>query len=59
MDEERFDFENLKVYQKALEYVDFVYGVTKGFPKEEIFSLTDQFSTTATLMGITLYYQEK
>ena len=43
MDEERFDFENLKVYQKALEYVDFVYGVTKDFPKEEIFSLTDQF----------------
>jgi len=23
MGEERFDFENLKVYQKALEYVDF------------------------------------
>jgi four helix bundle protein len=43
MDEERFDFENLKVYQKALEYVDFVYGVTKDFPKEEMFSLTDQF----------------
>ena len=43
MDEERFDFENLKVYQKALEYVDFVYGITRDFPKEEIFSLTDQF----------------
>lgn len=25
MDEERFDFENLKVYQRALDYVDFVY----------------------------------
>jgi four helix bundle protein len=43
MDEERFDFENLKVYQKSLEYVDFVYEITKGFPKTEIFSLTDQF----------------
>jgi len=43
MNEEKFDFENLKVYQKALEYVDFVYGVTKDFPKEEVFSLTDQF----------------
>jgi len=43
MSEERFDFENLKVYQKALEYVDFVYGTTRDFPKEEIFSLTDQF----------------
>ncbi len=43
MDEERFDFENLKIYQKTLEYVDFVYGITKDFPKSEMFSLTDQF----------------
>ncbi|MBM4340515.1 MAG: four helix bundle protein [Deltaproteobacteria bacterium] len=43
MDEERFDFENLKVYQKALEYVDFAYRITKDFPKEEMFSLADQF----------------
>src|SRR3972149_11961052 len=43
MSNEKFDFENLKVYQKALEYVDFVYKVTKGFPKTEIFSLIDQF----------------
>ncbi len=43
MSEDRFDFENLKVYQKSLEYVDFVYEITKNFPKEEIFSLTNQF----------------
>jgi len=43
MEEERFDFENLKVYQKALDYVDFVYENTKHFPKTEIFSLIDQF----------------
>ena len=43
MGEDRFDFENLKVYQKSLEYVDFVYEITKEFPKEEIFSLTNQF----------------
>jgi four helix bundle protein len=42
MDEERFDFENLKVYQRALEYIDFVYKITKSFPKTEMFSLTDQ-----------------
>ena len=35
MEEERFDFENLKVYQRALEYVDFVYEITKNFPKTE------------------------
>ena len=43
MEEEKFDFENLKVYQRALEYVDFVYEVTKNFPETEEFSLTDQF----------------
>jgi len=42
MEEERFDFENLKVYQKALDYVDFVYEITRGFPKEEVFSLIEQ-----------------
>ncbi len=43
MDEEKFDFENLIVYQKALDYCDFVYAITKRFPRIEIFSLTDQF----------------
>jgi four helix bundle protein len=43
MEEERFEFENLKVYQKALEYIDFVYGIARDFPKAEIFSLADQF----------------
>jgi len=42
MDDERFDFENLKVYQKSLDYIDFVYEITKNFPKTEIFSLIDQ-----------------
>jgi len=48
MRDESFDFESLKVYQRALEYVDFVYKTTKSFPKEEIFSLTDQFRRAAT-----------
>lgn len=43
MNNDKFDFENLKVYHKALEYVDFVYQVTKHFPKTELFSLIDQF----------------
>ena len=43
MGEEKFGFENLKVYQRALKYVDFVYQITKNFPKTETFSLIDQF----------------
>ncbi len=37
MDEERFDFENLKVYQKALEYVDFVYEIQEISQKKNCF----------------------
>jgi len=48
MRDELFDFENLKVYQRALDYVDFVYKATKLFPKEEMFALTDQFRRAAT-----------
>ena len=43
MNNDKFDFENLKVYQKALEYIDFIYKTTRNFPKTEVFSLTDQF----------------
>jgi len=48
MNNEKFDFENLKVYQKSLEYVDFVYKVTINFPKTEVFSLMDQFKRAST-----------
>jgi four helix bundle protein len=54
MEEERFDFENLKVYQKALEYVDFVYETTKRFPKIEIFSLIDQFKRASISIGLNI-----
>ena len=43
MNNDKFNFENLKVYHKALEYVDLVYKMTRSFPKTEVFSLTDQF----------------
>ena len=48
MSEGQFDFEKLNVYQRALEYVDFVYKATRLFPKAELFSLTDQFRRAAT-----------
>jgi four helix bundle protein len=47
MSDAKFDFEKLIVYQKALDYVDFVYKITKTFPKQEMFSLTDQFRRAA------------
>jgi four helix bundle protein len=38
-----FNFENLKVYQKALDYVDFVYAVSEKFPLSELYALSSQF----------------
>ncbi|MDD5751098.1 MAG: four helix bundle protein [Candidatus Peribacteraceae bacterium] len=35
-------FEKLKIWQKAVELVDFVYRVTRQFPKEESFGLVAQ-----------------
>ena len=40
---EYFKFENLHVYQKAMNFVDAVYQCTASFPKEELIGLTGQF----------------
>ncbi len=37
-----FAFEDLKVYQKAFELHQEIFFLSKRFPKEEIYSLTDQ-----------------
>ncbi len=39
----KFDFEDLQVYQKALDYIDYVYKLTDKFPQHELFGLTSQF----------------
>ncbi|MFH0864552.1 MAG: four helix bundle protein [Bacteroidota bacterium] len=43
MEEVKFDFEDLKVYQKSLDFIDIIYKITKKFPKEELYILTSQF----------------
>lgn len=40
-------YENLIVWQKAMDVVTLVYGVTKKFPKEEIYGLTSQMRRCA------------
>jgi four helix bundle protein len=45
--DEKFDFEKLLVYQKALEYIDFVYKVAADFPNREAFVLADQVKRAA------------
>ena len=37
-----FNFEKLDVWNEAIEFADFVYSVTRSFPDEERFGLTNQ-----------------
>lgn len=37
-----FNFENLRVYQDGLKFVEKIYSFTKKFPNEEMFGLTNQ-----------------
>ena len=43
-----FDFETLIPYQKALDYVDFVYDLSSKFPKKEMYGLFSRFRRVLT-----------
>ena len=43
MSGEKFSFEELKVYQKSIDFINLTYTITSGFPKEENYRLTSQF----------------
>jgi four helix bundle protein len=42
-----FNFEKLDVWHKAIAYADLVYRLTRGFPNEERFGLTNQMRRAA------------
>ena len=42
-----FNFEKLEVWKKAIEFADFVYCVTRSFPDDERFGLTNQMRRAA------------
>lgn len=42
-----FNFEKLEVWQKAIDFADFVYSVTRAFPDDEKFGLTNQMRRAA------------
>ncbi|MGC4015671.1 MAG: four helix bundle protein [Luteolibacter sp.] len=42
-----FGFEKLEVWQKAIEFADVVYSVTRSFPSDERFGLTNQMRRAA------------
>jgi len=52
----KFKFEDLKVYQKGLDFVNLVYKVCNNFPKTERYALSSQFTRAA--VSITLNMAE-
>lgn len=44
-------FKDLRVYQKAREVSRSAFGVTRGFPRDEKYSLTDQMLRAARAIG--------
>jgi four helix bundle protein len=49
-----FKFEDLMVYQKALDFVDLAYEVSKSFPKSELYNLTSQFKRAAVSIPLNI-----
>ena len=54
MKEVKFNFEELHVYQKALDYIDSIYETTYHFPKDERFRLTSQYIRAAISIGLNI-----
>ncbi len=54
MEEVRFNFEDLKVYEKALEFISEVYRLTESFPKEEKYRLSAQFIRASTSIALNI-----
>jgi len=51
---EAFDFENMSLYQKSLDYVDLVYELTDNFPSSEAYGLSSQFQRAASSVTLNI-----
>ena len=50
----KFKFEDLKVYHKALDFVDLVYKTCNGFPKTERYALSSQFIRASVSISLNI-----
>lgn len=50
----KFKFEDSKVYQKALNFVDFAYKVSESFLNTERFGLTSQFTRASVSIALNI-----
>lgn len=49
-----FKFEELKVWQKALEFSQHIHELTQKFPKEELYALTSQIKRAADSVALNI-----
>ena len=54
MKELKFSFEDLKVYQKALDFIDKTYKATNNFPKNEDYALSSQFRRASISIALNI-----
>ena len=48
------NLDELQVYHKALSYTKIVRGITKSFPKDELFGLISQFKRAADSIALNI-----
>jgi four helix bundle protein len=54
MENPKFNFEDLQVYQKSLDFVDFVYETVKTYPVDERYRLTSQYVRAASSIPLNI-----
>jgi len=50
----KFAFEDLKVYEKALDLVDLAYNTSNNFPKHELYGLISQLNRAAVSVALNI-----
>lgn len=53
-DPNRFQFEDLLVYQKSLDFLDLVYDQTAKFPQSQVYVLTSQYQRAALSIALNI-----
>ncbi|ARN77162.1 four helix bundle protein [Nonlabens spongiae] len=49
-----FKFEDLQVYHKAMDFAEIVDGLTKQFPKKELYALSSQFRRASDSIALNI-----
>jgi len=52
--ESKFKFEKLIIWQKAMDFGEEIFDLSKGFPKDEIFNLTSQIRRAADSIALNI-----